>query len=154
MEYCFVNLHSILGLALLQGSLVIPVGILDTVQFHLSSTISTLRMLFQTARMRYHLVTGFSFMRYDFLESRRISIYKNVKPFASWLSDLHMSIKDFYCRSCRSYLSIETRRKKSFILLTSALASPLSDKSVRALHWIHFTIYFSLLKSRAFSHIR
>jgi hypothetical protein len=32
-------------------------------------------------------------MRYDFAELGRISICKNIKPFASWLSDFHLSIK-------------------------------------------------------------
>ena len=36
---------------------------------------------------------GLSLMRYDFTKLRRISIYKNIKPFASWLSDLRLSIK-------------------------------------------------------------
>jgi hypothetical protein len=50
-------------------------------------------MLNQTARMRYHLDTRLPLMRYDFIELRRISMYKNIRPFASWLSDLHLSIK-------------------------------------------------------------
>jgi hypothetical protein len=50
-------------------------------------------MLDQTARMRYHLDTSLSLMRYDFIELGRIPIYKNIKAFASWLSDLHLSIK-------------------------------------------------------------
>lgn len=58
MECRFINLHSILGLALLQDSLVIPVGVLDTLfDFICLQQTLTLRMLNQTARMRDHLDT-------------------------------------------------------------------------------------------------
>ena len=94
MECRFINLHGILWIGVtsrLFSDTSWHLG--HSVRFHLSSTTSTLRMLDQTAGMRDHLDAGLSLMRYDFTKLRKISIYKNIKRFASWLSDLHLSIK-------------------------------------------------------------